>query len=81
MSWKPPKEKNGIIVGYVIGIKDMKNVTVDGYTTAHLFTGLKPVQEYDVYIYAKTSAGMGDTVSEVVSTTNMRGKAEGKVAV
>ena len=74
MSWKPPKEPNGVIIGYVLGIINGTNVTVSGSTRVYLFKDLKPSKEYVVYINAKTSAGLGSTVMEMRSTTLVRGK-------
>ena len=73
VSWKPPAEPNGVISGYVLRITNGTNVTVSASTGVYLFKGLQPSTPYVVHINAKTSAGMGTTVSKVTKTTVIRG--------
>lgn len=74
VTWKAPVEPNGIITGYVLRITNGTNITVDGDTRAYLFKDLEPSTKYVVYINAKTSAGVGETVSGEVLTTDVRGE-------
>ncbi len=74
MTWKSPAEKNGVISEYVLRITNGTNVTVDGRTRVHLFKDLEPLSDYGVYIQARTSAGFGNEVFKMVSTTKIRGK-------
>jgi hypothetical protein len=73
VSWKPPAEPNGVISGYVLRITNGTIVTVSGSTGVYLFKDLQPSTPYVVHINAKTSAGMGTTVSKVTKTTVIRG--------
>jgi hypothetical protein len=74
MTWKPPAEKNGVISEYILRITNGTNVTVDGRTRVHLFKDLEPLNDYGVYILARTSAGFGNEVFKMVRTTKIRGK-------
>ena len=74
MTWKPPSEPNGVIIGYVAGITNGSNVTLDGSARTYIFKDLKPLTDYEASVSAKTSAGVGHTVSEMVTTTEMRSK-------
>ncbi|CAB3990725.1 contactin-4-like isoform X1 [Paramuricea clavata] len=75
MTWKPPAETNGVITGYVLSITNGTNITVDGNTRAYLFKDLEPLTAYGVSINARTSAGVGNTVSKTVITTEIRAPA------
>ncbi|XP_028407908.1 contactin-3-like [Dendronephthya gigantea] len=72
MTWKPPIEPNGVITGYILKVTNGTNITVSYYTTWYLFEDLEPLKDYDVRINAKNSAGVGSTVSMVVTTTEVR---------
>lgn len=74
LTWKPPREPNGVITGYVAGVTNGSNITLDGSARVYIFEDLKPSKDYEVYITAKTSAGPGDIVSKMVTTTEVRGK-------
>lgn len=74
VTWQLPIEPNGVITGYKLKITNGTNITVDYDTTWYLFTDLESLKNYSVTINAKTSAGLGDTVSIMTSTTKVRGK-------
>ena len=74
LTWQPPSEPNGVITGYVVGITNGSNITLDGSARMYIFEDLKPLKDYVVSITAKTSAGPGNIVSKMVTTTKMRGR-------
>ena len=74
VAWKPPSEPNGIITDYLLRIVNGTNDTVDADTRMYWFEGLEPETDYAIYINAKTSAGVGETLSTYTSTTDVRGK-------
>ena len=74
LTWQPPSEPNGVITGYVVGITNGSNITLDGSARMYIFEDLKPLKDYVVSITAKTSAGPGTIVSKMVTTTEMRGR-------
>ena len=74
VAWKPPSEPNGIIRDYLLRMVNGTTDTVDADTRMYWFEGLEPETDYVIHINAKTSAGVGETLSRYTSTTNVRRK-------
>ena len=72
ISWMPPVNENGIITNYTIEIFSGVQVVISQTLTAsdleYMATGLNPFTNYSVSVYASTSAGAGETVSEEFMT-------------
>ena len=63
VSWKPPMKPNGVIVGYRVLACHLESchssVTTDGTTTFVIFEDLRAFTLYQVFVFARTSAGEG----------------------
>ncbi|XP_060569116.1 neuroglian-like isoform X2 [Ruditapes philippinarum] len=70
ISWEPPEEPNGILIGYEIGYRKVNGfdigeiVTTKEYDNPYrqmaIVNNLDMNQEYMIYIWAKTKAGRGE---------------------
>ncbi|GAB1602400.1 neuroglian-like isoform X2, partial [Argonauta hians] len=68
LKWEPPKEKNGILIGYDIGYQKVTGLkvnpvkfekTTNPSMTEYILHGLEPDSNYRIQIKAKTNAGEG----------------------
>ena len=74
VSWNAPQNPNGIITQYEVYYRVLLGTlnlaaTVPGNTTSVVITGLEPFTTYEFRIRAHNSVGTGDSILEVVTTS------------
>jgi hypothetical protein len=79
VSWRPPKEENGIILTYTIYYKRLGSDKEDSVVATSIkrnkiIQNLKPYTNYSVEVAAKTSAGYGSKSKAKIAQTNESGK-------
>lgn len=84
VTWKPPKEPNGVITGYRVGSAkyvgsqsqdvDVTLEEVGASVRRFLLSDQEELSDYVIEIQAKTEPGWGESLRKTTSTVKMSGK-------
>ena len=73
--WQEPDPRNGYILDYTVvweNLSDTESIILDPGVYSHRITSLKPYQQYNISVIARTIMGQGDYYT-VDITTEMGG--------